>query len=388
LTIVQVAVATVLLSGAGLMAQSMLRLNRIDPGFNPDHLQTFMFSLTGPQWPAARKQTFYPVVLERLRGVPGVETVGITYALPILGSNWWSQFNLPGGTTAHWQSVGEFPNAGMVPVSEGYFETLKVPLIKGRYFTASDTPGSIPVAIINSSLARKYWPDADPIGTQVQQGSPDDPFGPWRTIVGIVADIAQNGVDQKKPPQIFMPIAQQPRTEVYAVLRTKAPVPSSSLEQAIRSLDGSIPIFKDRSFDQVVGEASSRRRIAVVVLSVFGAVAVLLAAIGLYGVVAQSVADRRQEIGVRLALGATRQQVVGLFLRHALLVVALGIGCGVAGATAGGRSLSTLVFGITPRDPVTLGIVAAVLTAVTLVASYMPARYATRVDPTEALRSE
>ncbi|HTM24605.1 MAG TPA: ABC transporter permease [Vicinamibacterales bacterium] len=388
LMLAEITVATVLLSGAGLMVHTMVRLSRVDPGFDPHNLQTFMFSLTGPQWPDARKQVFYDAVVERLRAVPGVENAAVTYSLPTLGSNWWNVFNFPGKTREDWISVGEFPNAGMVPVTAGYFETLRIPLIKGRYFNRSDTPDSLPVAIVNSSLARKYWLNEDPVGKQVRQGFPTEPFGPWRTIVAVVGDIKQEGVDRETSPQVFMPIVQQPRTTVFAIARTRATVTPSSLEMAIHELDRTIPVFNDRTIDQVMREASSRRRIAMIVLSVFGGVAVLLAAIGIYGVIAQGVAERRQEIGVRMALGATGGQILRLFLRHGLAIVAVGIPCGIVAAVAAARSLASLVFGVTVTDPATLGTAAAVLTAVTLLACYVPACSATRVDPLEALRSE
>ena len=208
----------------------------------------------------------------------------------------------------------------------------------------------------------------DPIGQQIRLagGSPTEGYGPWRTIVGIVGDVKQHGLDQDTPQQIFLPVVQQTRTTVFAVARTRGTVSSSSIETAIRDLDRSVPVFNDRTVEQVMREAGSRRRVAAIVLSVFAGAAVLLAAIGLYGVIAQSVSERRQEIGVRMALGATHDQILRLFLRHGLIVVAIGIGAGIAAAVAAGRSLASLVFGVTVTDPVTLGTVAALLTAVTL----------------------
>ena len=388
LMIAEIAVAMVLLSGSVLMVRTMLRLASVNPGFDPRNLQTFSFSLTGPQWPDARKQLFYDAVVERLRAVPGVENAAITYSLPTLGSNWWNMFNFPGRTAEYWTAIGEFPNAAMVPVTAGYFETLRIPLVSGRLFDRTDTPDSQPVAIVTSSLARKHWANADPIGQQVRQGLPSQPYGPWRTIVGVVGDIKQHGVDQETPLQLFMPIVQQPRTTAIAIARTRGPVAGSSLEAAVHDLDRTIPVFNDRTVSQVMREASSRRRIAMIVLSVFGGVAVLLAAIGVYGVIAQGVTERRQEIGVRIALGATGGQILRLFLRHGLVIVAIGTVCGVAAAMAAARSLASLVFGVSVTDPMTFGMVAALLTVITLLASYMPARAATRVDPLEALRSE
>jgi putative ABC transport system permease protein len=390
LLIGEVVVATVLLSGSGLMVHTMLRLSRVDPGFDPHNLQTVMFTLGGPAWPDPRKQAFFAEAVERLRAVPGVENAAITYSLPILGSYWWNWFTVAGRPIPPGAVMMDLPSAGMVPVSATYFETLKIPLIRGRSFDRSDTPDSQPVAIINSSLVKLYWPDEDPIGQQIRLagGRPDVGYGPWRTIVGIVGDVKQHGLDQDTPQQIFMPVVQQTRSTVFAVVRTRGTVSTSTIETAIRDLDRSVPVFDDRTVEQVMSEASSRRRIAMIVLSVLGGVAVFLAAIGLYGVIAQSVAERRQEIGVRMALGATPGHVLRLFLRHGLIVVAVGIGCGIVAAVAAARALESLVFGVTATDPATLGAVAALLTVVTLVASYMPARSATRVDPLEGLRSE
>jgi putative ABC transport system permease protein len=390
LLIGEVAVATVLLCGSGLMIHTMVRLSRVDPGFDPHNLQTVMFTLGGPAWPDPRKQAFFAEAVDRLHAVPGVESAAITYSLPILGSNWWNWFTVAGRPIQPGAVMMDLPSAGMVPVSAGYFETLKIPVIKGRSFDRSDTPDSEPVAIINTSLVELYFRSEDPIGKQIRlAGSrPTEGYGPWRTIVGIVGDVKQHGIDQLTPQQIFMPVVQQTRSTVFAVVRTRGTVTSSTIETAIRDLDRSVPVFNDRTVQQVMREASSRRRVAAIVLSVFAAAAVLLAAIGLYGIIAQSVAQRRQEIGVRMALGATDDRILRLFLRQGLIVVAIGVGAGIAGAVAAGESLASLVFGVTPRDPATLATVAALLTAVTLLASYLPARSATRVDPSEALRSE
>jgi putative ABC transport system permease protein len=405
LMIAEIAVAMVLLSGAGLMVHTMLRLARVDPGFDPRNLQTVMFSLGGPQWPDARRQVFFAEAVERLRAVPGVENAAITYSLPILGSNWWSWFTVAGRPIPPGAVMMDLPSAGIVPVSATYFDTLKIPVVRGRSFDRSDTPDSQPVAIINASLVNLYWrkrgeaqergpafikADEDPIGQQIRLAgsNPNEGYGPWRTIVGIVGDVKQHGLDQDTPQQIFLPVVQQTRAIVFAVARTKGTVSSTAIETAIRDLDRSVPVFNDRTVEQVMRDASSRRRIAMIVLSVFGGVAVLLAAIGLYGVIAQGVAERRQEISVRIALGATPRHVLHMFLRQGLIVVAIGIGCGIVAAVAAGRTLESLVFGITATDPVTLGAVAALLTAVTLIASYMPARSATRVDPLAGLRTE
>ena len=386
----EVAVATVLLCGSGLMVHTMVRLSRVDPGFDPQHLQTVMFSLGGPAWPDPRKQAFFAEVVERLQS--GARRRARRHHV-FAAHSWLELVELVHGCRqAHTPGavMMDLPSAGMVPVSAGYFETLKIPVISGRSFTRSDTPDSEPVAIINSSLVQLYFRDEDPIGKQIRlAGSrPTEGYGPWRTIVGIVGDVKQHGLDQDTPQQIFMPVVQQTRSTVFAIARTKGAASSSAIETAIRDLDRSVPVFDDRTVDQVMRNATSRRRVATIALSVFATAAVLLAVIGLYGVIAQSVTERRREIGVRMALGATDDHILRLFLRQALIVVAGGIGCGIVSATAAGQALASLVFGVTARDPATLGTVAVLLTIVTLLASYLPARSATRVDPSEALRSE
>ena len=388
LMIAEIAVATVLLFGAGLMVHTMVRLARVDPGFDPHHLQTFAFSFAGAGWSGpegdARKQAFFDVAIQRLRAVSGVENAALAYSLPIAGSNWWSQFRILGRPA---DPPGEFgPNAGMVPVSAGYFETLRIPLIKGRYFDRSDKPNSLPVAIINNSVARKFWPDEDPIGKQVRGGSPGNEYGPVRTIVGVVGDIKYHGVDQDAPQQMFMPILQEPRSPVFAIARTRGALSSLALEAVIHNLDASVPVFNDRTLDQVMREASSQRRFAMILLSVFGGVAVLLAAIGLYGVIAQSVSERRNEIGIRMSLGATQTQVVRMFLQRGMVAAGVGLACGLIAAAAAARSLQSMVFGLTTTDPLTIGAVVALLASVALAACYVPARSAARVDPARALR--
>jgi putative ABC transport system permease protein len=388
LMVAEIAVATVLLAGAGLMVHTMLRLARVDPGFGARDLQLLTFSLCCPEWPDVKKAAFYETAVERIRAIPGVENAAIAYSLPILGSNWWSPFTIAGRAYPSGTSRGELPNAGMVPVTAGFFETLRIPVVSGRSFDRTDTPDSEPVAIVSMKLAAQYWPGENPLGKKVRLGGPSDPNGPWRTVVGVVGDVKQHGVDQETPQQMFLPILQQPRTTAFAISRTRGSMATSSMRAAIHDLDRTIPVFNDRSIDQVMRDASSRRRMATIVLSVFGALSVLLSAIGLYGVISQGVAERRREIGVRMALGATRGHVLGLFMRQGIVVAAIGVSCGIAAALAASRSLSTLVFGVSATDAVTLGAVSTFLTLVALLACYLPARAATRVDPFTALRSD
>jgi putative ABC transport system permease protein len=390
LMMAEIAVATVLLFGAGLMVNTMVRLSYADPGFDPRGIRTFGITFAGPGWSGpdgdARKEAFFAVALERLRAVPGVENATLAYSLPVQGSNWWSQFTIIGRRAP---AVGDFgPNSGMVPVASRYFETLRIPLVEGRYFDATDGPSSPPVAIINSALARRFWPNENPIGQQIRGGALGNEYGPVRRIVGVVGDMKYHGVDQEAPYQMFLPIAQAMRSPVFVIVRVQPATTPTSLEAVIHAIDRSLPVYNDRTFDEVLREASARRRFAMILLSLFGGVAVLLSGVGLYGVIAQSVRERYNEIGIRMSLGASQRAVVGMFVTRGMISAGAGLIVGLAAAVAASRGLESLVFGLTTTDPWTIGAVASLLTAVALTASYIPARSASRIDPLRALRAE
>jgi putative ABC transport system permease protein len=384
--IAEISLATVLLSGSALMVHTMWRLTTIDPGFEAHNLHSFMFALRGSAWPNERQQVFYDAMVERLRALPGVEDAAVTHSLPILGSNLMDTLLLLDRPVT--PATTEMPFAAITPITARYFETMKIPLIKGRYFDHTEKADSQPVAVINEKAARQIWPGEDAIGKQIRQGFPNAPYGPWRTIVGIVRDVKVGGLDSEIPKQVYIPLVQDPRTTVFAVVRTKGAPNAAAIKAAFHEFNRTVPLFNERTLDQVIAEATSRRRVAMVVLSIFGVVAVVLALVGLYGVIAHSVAERTQEIGVRMALGATPAQVLRLFLRHGLVVTIIGLACGVLASIAAARSLASLVFGVSTTDPVTLAAVAALLTGAALAACYLPARAAARVDPLVALRVE
>ena len=202
------------------MVHIMVRLARVDPGFDPHNLQTVMFALDGPQCPTPRGQVFYGAMVERLRALPGVENAAITSSLPILGSNWWTVFNTQGKTAEHWISVGEFPNADTVLVTASYFDTLRIPLVRPVFRPDGHTPDSAPVAIVSSNVARKFWPNEDPLESKSDR-DPGRAVCPWRTIVGIVGDVRQQGVDRNTTPQLFPPVVQEPRATVFTIVCTR-----------------------------------------------------------------------------------------------------------------------------------------------------------------------
>jgi putative ABC transport system permease protein len=262
-------------------------------------------------------------------------------------------------------------------------------LVGGRPFDSRDASKSAPVTVINESLARTLWPGEDAVGKRLKQGWPEGD-GPWREVIGIVSDIKLEGVDQDTPMQAFLPLTQEPPRSVAIVARTSVDPMNAArdVETVVQSLDKDMPVTKMQPMTALMSDAISRQRLSMVVLAVFAIVALLVAAVGLYGVVAHSVTERTREIGVRMALGAEGRQVLRLFVRQGLLTAAAGTAIGLVGAAGLTRVLESLLFGVKPTDPLTLGIVAALLLAVALVACYVPARRAARIDPLIALRAD
>lgn len=390
LMIVEVALALILLAGCGLMARTMLRLSNVDTGFRTDHLLTGRVMLSGDAWNSPeRRLAFYDDVLARAKAVPGVRDAALTLSLPIDGSNWGSIFTVRDKPVP---PRAELPSAAFVPVSPGYFSTMEMRLLKGRAFDDRDSPQGARVIIVNEMLGRQLWPGEDPIGKQLKQGWPETPEkdAPWRTVVGVVADVKLDGVDQPTPMQAYLPLRQSPTRSVAIVARTQME-PSRAvapLEAAVLASDKDLPLTRVLPMTQLMRDAVARQRVSTVILALFSAVAILLAAVGLYGVVSHSVTERTREIGVRMALGAERGQVLRLFVRHGLTTAAAGTVIGLGGALALSRWLESLLFEVKPSDPLTFVAVAVLLLAVAGVACYLPARRAARIDPLLALRAE
>jgi putative ABC transport system permease protein len=277
----------------------------------------------------------------------------------------------------------------MVPVSESYFDALGTRLTRGRFFAAADGPNAAPVCIVNETLARRIWPGEDPVGQRLKQGFPEGP-SEWREVVGVVEDISFEGVTERAGMQIYMPFAQQAPSAFSVLVRTSVPPGSlaSAVEAAIASVNRDMPVSAMRTMEDVLGESIARQRMALIVLGIFAAVALTLAAGGLYGLVAHSVTERTHEIGVRMALGAAREDVIRLVITQGLSMAAAGTIIGVAGAAALSGSLQGLVFGVTPLDPATFAAVIVMLFVVALAACYLPAWRATRIQPVTALRVE
>jgi putative ABC transport system permease protein len=386
LMVIEVALALVLLTGAGLMMRTLGQITRVETGFQPAHLLTMRFSLTGERWTEPRRQQFYTDVLAGIRGTPGVTSAALAFSLPIEGSNWNSIF------IARDKPIPprpELPNAAFAPVSEGYFETTGTRLLAGRLFDARDTPASPAVTVVNDRLAKRLWPGENPIGKSIKQGWPEGP-GTWRQVIGVIADVKFEGVTAETPMQVYLPLTQESSRSLAIVVRTPAEpaLMNSSVQAVVHQLDKDLPLYAVRTMDQVLDTSMARERMSMSIFVVFAAVALTLASVGLYGVVSHGVTERTHEIGVRMALGAEPRHVRGLVVRQGLSMALAGMVLGLAGAMALSRSVQGLLFGVTATDPITFGAVAAMLLGVALVACYIPAWRATRLDPTTALRAE
>jgi putative ABC transport system permease protein len=390
LMVVEVALALVLLTGAGLMIRTVMELMHVDTGFRTDHLLTLQLSHRGEQWTSQKRVAFLDDALSRVRALPGISNAAAALSLPIDGSQWNSVFVAEGQPAPARRDL--IPNAAMTPVSAGYFDTMGMRLSRGRLFTSADGPDAAPVIVINESLAKRIWPGEDPIGKRLKQGWPETPerISPWREVIGVVGDVTFEGLSEVTPLQVYFPFAQVPLGDLAFIVRTQVDPASvrASVETALRALDRDMPIYSVRTMEQVVESSIARERMAVLVLAVFAAVALTLASIGLYGVVAHGVTERTHEIGVRIALGAERRHVLGLVVRQGLSMAAIGTAIGIAGAVALSRWIEGLLFGVTATDPATIAAVVATLFTVALIACYVPAWRATRVDATQALRTE
>ncbi len=385
LVALEVALAVVLLMGGGLLVNSFLRMNAVDPGFRPDHMLTMRLTLAGERYSHAEIGPFFRELVERTAAIPGVSSAAVASEIPPrLFSR--RSFTIEGAEPVE---EGRLPTAFATLVSPGYFSALGMTLLQGRVLTEHDAPDAPFVAVMNDVAADRYFPGQDPIGKRLSMGGPK---GPWLQVVGVVGATRNRGLDVPPAPEIFASTRQLAGAwnQLFLVLRTRgdprAVLPS--VREQVRQMDPQQPVYMVQTMKESYAAAALQRRVATVALSVFAAFALLLAAVGIYGVVAYGVGQRTREIGLRMALGAGRGQVLGLVVRQALVPVGIGGAAGLIGALAVGRVLSGLLFEVGADDPVTLAGVLLLFGAVGLLASYVPARRASKLDPVTALSSE
>jgi putative ABC transport system permease protein len=391
LVVAEVALTLVLLVGAGLLLKSFLRLQEVNPGFQPDHLLTAQISLPPARYAEDQKIiAFYQELISRMKSLPGVQAVGISMSLPPNRLSLANDFGIEGRPLAPGHAR---PWAEEMTISPDYFTALGVPLLRGRFFTDADKAGAPRVLIINEAMARRFFPNEDPVGKRLQTGDPN-PNAPWETIVGVVGNVKYTGLEVEEALTMYAPYTTpawvSSSRSMYLVVRTAGePLGlSSALRQQVRSLDQDLPVAKLKTMEQVIHESVAGPRFRASLLGLFAAVALLLAAIGIYGVISYAVTERTHEIGIRMALGAQIGDVLWLVIAQGMKLALCGIAIGLAASFALTRLMKTLLFEVSATDPLTFAVIAVLLTGVALFACWIPARRATKVDPMVALRCE
>ena len=387
LVMAETALALVLLVGAGLMMKSMYRLLQVDPGFRPERVLTMEINLRTAQYSKPEASSnFWRQVLDRVRALPGVDTAALGTVLPLSGNHNRGDITIEGLPTP---DPGKFPHPDFHMVSPSYIDALSIPLLRGRNFTDADTDTASQVALINATMARRFWPNEDPTGKRFHFGHPGS-TEPWMEIIGVVGDTKLYGLSNPSRLELYLPLQQSHPNDMFLVLRSA--IDPASLTPAVRdavaSIDKDQPVFNVNTMKQLVDASVATRHITLVLLGLFSGLALLLAAIGIYGVISYSVQQRTHEIGIRMALGAQRSDVLRLVVGQGVKLAALGIAIGIAAAFGLTRLMASLLFGVGAYDPVAFVTAAIILLLVAIAACYIPARRAIAVDPMVALRYE
>jgi putative ABC transport system permease protein len=379
----QVAMALLVLVAAGLLGRSFIALQQVHAGFSPENIVTYQVTLPFAKYDsAARLVNFYEQLRSATANIPGITEASAVYPLPMAGDGWSGTYTVEGEPTG---PAVPLPHAEFAVAMPGYFHAARIPLIAGRDFDATDRRDGPPVIIIDEALARQHWPGQSAIGKRINADLAD---GLWATVVGVVGHVHNTGPQTEGEPQLYLPYAQHAERTMSVVARTNAPLVSigAPIRAAVKSLDAEMPISKFASYEDLVSRALAKQRFNTLLLGIFAATALVLASVGLYGVMSFLVSQRAREIGIRMALGGQVGAIRTLVLREGILIALTGLLFGVVASLLLSKALGGLLFGVTATDPATYASIAALLLAVGCAASYGPARRATRVDPVVALR--
>jgi putative ABC transport system permease protein len=390
LVVAEVALSLVLLIGAGLMMRSFMRLQHTSPGLNPDNLLTLRLDLPAAKYNLREKRyAFYKELLERIRALPGVEAASAVNRAPLAGG-YWGQFLTVEGFPVF--SVGQAPVINHCVIMPNYFRTMGIPILMGRDFTDADTRDSMKVTIIDERLAREYWPNESPLGKRVRFGAPED-NEPWHTIVGVVGDVKNEslneGLSLTRRKTVYLPQAEIALDDLTLGVRAANPEKlTPAIRGQVKAIDPDQPIIAVRTMNEIISRSVWQPRLYTILFGVFAAVALALASVGVYGVLAYSVSERTREIGIRVALGAQRRDVLKLVVAQGMKLTLIGAVIGLGASLALTRLMQGLLFEVSATDPLTFTGLAAFLSVVAMMACYIPARRATKVDPMIALRCE
>jgi putative ABC transport system permease protein len=387
LVVGEVALSLVLLVGAGLMMRSFIRLQRVDVGLDPENVLTVAVPLPQAKYREPERQSaFFHQLVERVRSLPGARGAGAVSNLPLDGSRWGRSLTVEGRPVL---SVSEAPMINHCVVTPGYFRAMGIPLLAGRDLAESDAREAQKVTVIDERLAREYWPGESPLGKRVRFGPPES-NEPWHTVVGVVGAVRHERPDAATRMSVYLPYQQMPVRQMTLAVRTEGEPTglAAAVRQQVRELDPDQPVTGMRTMEEVISRAIWQPRLHAILFGVFAAVALLLASVGIYGVMSYAVTQRTHEIGVRVALGARPRDILRLVVGHGLTLTLVGIALGAGAALALTQVMSSLLFEVSAADPATFAVNVALLAAVSLVACYIPARRATRVDPLVALRYE
>jgi predicted permease len=388
LVVSEVALTLVLLIGAGLMIRSFYRLQQVDPGFNHEHLLTFNVSLPQKKYPEDQQKTsFYEQLAEKLRGLPGVQIVGLSSGLPLGNNGWQTSFVVEGQPAP---DPGKTPLTEACVVSPDYFQAMGITLVKGRNFTEQDVKDAPHVTVIDEEFVRRYFPDIEPIGQHIRPGG-NSPKNPLAEVVGVVRRVKMDGLSEdSNRVQSYYPLRQLPFGGMTIVVKTaNDPMGTvSAAREQVLSIDPDQPVYNVNTMEQLRSASIAPNRLNLMLLASFAAVALILATVGIYGVMAYSVTQRTHEIGIRMALGARQTDVLGMVVRQGMKLAIGGLAIGLVGAWLATRAMTSLLFGVSATDPLTFVVISVVLIGVALGACFVPARRATKVDPMIALRYE